>query len=561
MPFEGDSAHGLEVGRAPRDTRPGMSRRDLLRGASAAGVSISVLGPLLAACGGTESAVGGTEIRWGIPEEPDTLDAQLTPRAVSWLVLGYLGDGLLRTDLRNNPVPGLAREWKVSDGGREVTFQLREGVKFHDGTPFDADALQYTFERGLDPDTKSVLFPALVGPVARTEAVDRLTFRVNLKEPFGPLLDNFASSGGSWLQPLSKSAVAKYGSEYGRHPVSTGPWKLTQWRTNQDLSFESNRAYKWGPEFIKNQGPPRTSRLRLVVTSEDSSRVAALQAGELDFAQIPASDYDRLDADPSIDVLRFLRSGMGLTIHFNFKVPPFDDVRVRQAMHLAIDRKAVVNAAVSGQGIPAVGPLPPDFPYYWDGVEKIGYGFDPQRAAELLDAAGWTMGGDGVRAKDGKRFSFKILTIANPEITRAAQLIRQQMKRVGIDLRLDTRDIGAINPALFAHRFELSFMFWGDQDPDILYREFHSSQIDGGVNWGSYENPKLDRLLEAGRTAMDRAKRAEAYRKVQELFVREAVWLPVYAVYDLIAVRIDRLKGASLHPDGYLVLNDATVSA
>jgi peptide/nickel transport system substrate-binding protein len=287
--------------------------------------------------------------------------------------------------------------------------------------------------------------------------------------------------------------------------------------------------------------------------------VAALQAGELDFTPIPATSLGQLKGDSSVTVVRQLQKGMGLCIHFNFKVPPFDDLNVRKAMFLALDRQEIVNVVVGGQGMPAYGPLPPGFPYYWPGVEKIGYRYDPKQAAALLDAAGWKMGPNGVRQKAGQPFRFNILVINTPEIVNAAQLVQTQYQKVGIDLNLQTQDISAINPELFAHHFQLSFMFWTDEDPDILYREFDSSQINGGVNWGSYSNPALDGYLQAGRATADPAARAAAYQKAQQLMVEQAVWLPIYAKYDLTAVRT-ALKGAIMHPDGYLLLNDATLT-
>ncbi len=531
-----------------------VSRRQFMVGASALGIAAATF-DMPAAFAATST---GGEFRWGLPEEPDTLDAQATPRAVSFQVLNYLGDSLLYRDMAGNRVPGLAKSWAVSPDGKVIEFTLRDDVKFQDGTPFDATALVFTFERGLDPATKSPIFPALVGPVDKVEAVSPTLFRVTLKEPYGPLLDNFAARGTSWLQPLSKAAVDKSGAQYGRNPVSTGPWKFASWDAGQEIVLDRNPDYAWGPEFLTNHGPMHIDKMRLRIVPEDGSRVAALQAGELDYAPIPATAYKRFAESPDFTVIRQLRKGTGLVIHFNFKEPPLDDLRVRQAMHLALDREAIIAVAVEGQGIAAYGPLPPSLPYYWPGVEQIGYHYDVAKANALLDEAGWTMDADGIREKGGKKLAFDILTLPSSDIQRAAQVIQQQFKAVGIALTLDTRPIGAINPLLFSHNFQLSFMFWIDHDPDILYREFHTNQIDGGVNWGSYSNPELDKLLEEGRTTADAAARAAAYQKIQEIFVKEALWLPIYHVYELSALS-NRVKGAVMHPDGYLILNDATI--
>lgn len=529
----------------------GVSRRQFLAGASALGLGAAIGLPVA-------GAAEGGEFRWALSEEPDTLDAQLTPRAVSFQVLNYIGDSLLYRDTKGNRTAGLAKSWHVSEDGKTIEFVLRDDVTFQDGSPFNAEAMAYTFRRGLDPATKSSMFPALVGPVEKVEVVDANTLRVVLKEPYGPLLDNFAARGTSWLQPLSKAAVEKAGAQYGREPVSTGPWKLESWMAGEEIVLQRNADYAWGPSFVENKGAMHIEKMRLRIVPEDSSRVAALEAGELDYAPIPATAYKRFADNADFTVIRQLRKGTGLVIHFNFKHPPLDDLKVRQAMHLALNREAIVAIAVEGQGVPAYGPLPPSLPYYWPGVEEIGYHYDPARAGALLDEAGWKMGADGIREKDGKKLAFDILTLPGSDIQRAAQLIQQQYKDVGIALTLDTRPIGAINPLLFAHNFQLSFMFWVDHDPDILYREFHTNQIDGGVNWGSYSNPELDKLLEEGRTTADAAARGEAYRKVQELFVKEALWVPIYDVYEL-SVLSNRIKGAFMHPDGFLILNDATV--
>jgi peptide/nickel transport system substrate-binding protein len=498
-------------------------------------------------------------IRWGINQEPDTLDAQQTALSASWQILQYLGNSIVHRNLQDQNVAGLAKSWAVNSDSTVFEFTLEPGAVFHDGTPFDATALEYTFHRGLDAATKSPIFPSQVGNIKKVTVVNPTTFRVELSQPYGPVIGNFGANGGSWLQPLSQQAVKKYGSSYGRHPVSTGPWKFEEWKTGQYLLFSSFRPFRYGPQYLKDQRAPLTKQLKLVIAPEDSSRVAALQAGELDFTPIPATSLAQLKGDSSITVIRQLQKGMGLCIHFNFKVPPFNDLNVRKAMFLALDRQAIVNVAVDGQGIPAYGPLPPGFPYYWPGVEKIGYHYDPKQAASLLDAAGWIMGSNGVRQKDGQPFRFNILVINTPEIVNAAQLVQAQYKKVGVDLNLQTQDISAINPELFAHHFQLSFMFWTDEDPDILYREFDSSQINGGVNWGSYSNPALDSYLQAGRATADPAARSAAYQKAQQLMVEQAVWLPIYAKYDLTAVRT-ALQGAVMHPDGYLLLNDATLT-
>lgn len=534
------------------------TRRSFLLGTSALTVTGVAMGfsAVLPGIGVAMAAEPGVFV-WGLPEEPDTLDAQRTALAVSVPILNNLGASLLHRDLEGNRVPGLATAWTVSEDGTTFDFTLREDVTFHDGTAFNAAALVSTFDRGLDPATGAPVFGGLLGPIASWEATGDFAFRIVLSEPYGPLLDNFAARGSSWLQPLSAAAIAASGADYGRNPVGTGPWQFVSWVSGQEIVLERNPDFTWGPEFLANTGPVQLERLVMRIVPDDASRVAALEAGELDYAPIPGTAYQRFADNPAFTVLRSMRKGTGLVIHFNFEHAPLDDLKVRQAMHLALNREAIVAIAVDGQGEPGYGPLPPSLPYYWPGVEEIGYGYDPARAGALLDEAGWTMGGDGIRTKDGARLAFNILTLPSSDIQRAAQLVQQQYREVGIDLTLDTRDIADINPLLFGHNFELSFMFWMDHDADILYREFHSNQIDGGVNWGSYRDPDLDALLEAGRTATDQAERAAIYQQVQQMFIEKALWIPIYNVYELYALN-NRVEGAIVHPDGYLILNDAT---
>ncbi|MBX6723226.1 MAG: hypothetical protein IRY92_08310, partial [Dactylosporangium sp.] len=341
-----------------------MTRRRLLRWLGAAMGTTAALG-VLAACGGSggsdapsksegssgdggsngastpsstndgtsESKVGG---QWtiAISEDPDTLDPQKTAAAVTGGIFRYVGDTLVTKDFDKNIVPSLATKYEVSDDGLVWTFEIREGVMFHDGTPADAAAIKASFERALAPETASPIASGLLGPVD-TISVEGSTLRVTLKEPFAIFLDNMTDPRSA---PISVAAAEQAGDQFGRKPIATGPWKVAEWQSGTQIVLERNPDYAWGPAFL-HDGAAYIDRLVYRIMPEPATAMTAFEAGEVDQVSINPPDVERIESSGKYQIVKFLRNGVGLFMEFNVTKSPFDDITVRQAMNYAINKE------------------------------------------------------------------------------------------------------------------------------------------------------------------------------------------------------------------------------
>lgn len=497
----------------------------------------------------------GGELVFASTEEPDTLDPQKTGTAITGLLMRYLGDTLVAKDLSGTYIPHLAKSWAISHDGLVWTFHLRSGVRFHDGTPLTAQAVKFTIDRALAPETKSPLAGALFGPVASVQASGDQTVVIRLKEPFAPFLDNLTDPRAMVVSP---QAVQRLGDSFGRAPVGTGPFKFQEWRSADRIIFQRNPDYQWAPPYA-HAGPPILDRIVMRIMPESAAQVAAFERGELSvLLAVPPTDVRRLQASRKYTFFSFLRKGVGLFMEFNVTKEPFSDVRVRRALNYAIEKKLVLTIALEGLGEVAYGPLPPSIWGYWDGIAKVAPQFDPVEARRLLREAGWQRGAGGLLEKDGKPFAFVLYTAPIDTWRRSAQVVQAQLKAYGIQMDIQTFEFGTLLSKLKAGEHQAEFMGYTYTSPDILYVWFHSANIGTGLNFSHYKDPKLDRLIEASRREINPARRLRIYREIQTYIVHKALWVPLWINTFYIAVQ-PTVKGAKVHPDGFLVLNDVSL--
>lgn len=303
--------------------------------------------------GGNAPKVGGT---WtiAITEDPDTLDPQKIAAAVTGTIFEYLGQTLVTKDFDKKIVPSLAKQFSVSQDGLKWTFVIKERIKFHDGSPLDAAAVKASMERALAPETKSPIAGSLLGPVSAIDA-DELTLTITLKEPFVIFLDNMSDPRSA---PIQAAVAQSQGDQFGRHPISVGPWKIVEWQSGAKITLERFAEYAWPPDYL-HQGPAYINQLVFRVMPEAASAMAAFESGEVDQVGINPPDVERIQSSGKYDEVKFLRNGVGLFLEFNVTKPPFDDLTVRRAMNYAIDKNQVLQVALQGLGVPAYGPLPP----------------------------------------------------------------------------------------------------------------------------------------------------------------------------------------------------------
>jgi len=490
----------------------------------------------------------------GISELPDTLDPHKTGAAITSTILENAGDSLIAKDYDGNYVPALATEWTISEDGLTWTFQLRQDVTFHDGTPLNAAAVKFSFDRILDPATKSITAAGLLGPMASTAAPTDFTFEFTLKESFAPLLDNLTAST---LSIVSPTAVDSMGDEFGRKPVLTGPWMVDEWRTGDRIILKRNPDYRWAPPFLHQNGPAYIETLTFQSIIEEASRIASFEAGEIHETTLPATEVERIASGGDSWVVSYLRKGV-VFLEFNVTKAPFDDVRVRRAFNHAINKQDVLDTAIEGLGQVASGFLPPTIFGYWPEIVQYAPAYDPEAAKALLTEAGWVANGDGVLEKAGQTFAFTVLNLPTDSWNRGAQVIQSQLEDIGIAMEIQQMEFATLLEEAKAKNHQAEVMGYTYADPDIAFLWFHSSNAGTGLNMSHIDDPKLDELIARGRSTMDQTERAAVYAEMQRYVTDLALWVPLWIDQYYVAYN-KTIRNANFHPDNFTVYFDAWI--
>ncbi len=497
---------------------------------------------------------GGT-ITVALKSEPDTLDMHKSSGLTSVDEIGsFIGGSLVSIDPVSGEVkPSLAESYTISPDGKTWTFKIRSGVTFHDGTKLTAKSFKLTYERLLDPQTGSKSTQFLVESIKSIQAPDDQTLVLELKEPNAPQLLNLAFTG--WMQPLSMDAVAKYGNDYGRNPVGVGPWKFASWKTGESITFARNDAYQWGDATLENQGPPRADKLVVKFIADQQTRMAALESGSIDVVRdVAAKDAVRYRNNPKYQLIEQLNRGIGFDLIMNMKTEALQDIQVRKAINLAVNKEAMIKAALNGEGIVAHSMLPPSILGYDKAAEAYDYKYNPDEAKKLLEDAGWKVNGEGIREKNGKPLALTLL--ATITFGKESQLLQGMLGELGIKLSIKTLEAAAVAQAAVNGEFDLFTDSYTYMDPDILYICFHSSQI-GGYNYAQLNDQKLDELVAKGRATIDPEARKKIYAEAQKYMSEQAYVVPIYVDKQFTVIN-SRVKGVKKVND-YLIFNDSWV--
>jgi len=410
-------------------------------------------------------------------------------------------DTLTTLDDKGEVRPKLALSWTHSDDFKTWTFKLRPGVKFHDGTPFNAQAVKENFDRQKDPNNKCRC-AFYIASIISAQAVDDLTVVYNFSDPAVnfPATQTIQSSNNVIQSP---TAWKTKGDDYNRNPVGTGPYILKSWTAGDRMVLEKNPDY-W------DKGKPYLDRIILKPLPDAQSRFASLQSGEADIIWDDEYDADNIikaKKDPSLFVNTYAGSGAQVYA-FNTKTPPFDDVRVRQALVMALDRKKISQAITDGLARPATNP-------YGDGSwvkckDDGALPEDVEKAKALI--------------KDyGKPVDFKMIVSATPRGRTVGQVLQQVWKRVGANMEIEQVDQATIVPRAFMRQFQMTpwrIVDLADPDPQ-MYANFHTGSP---VALANHSDPELDHLLEHARTTADVAKRTEDYCAISRLINKQAIW-------------------------------------
>jgi len=495
-----------------------------------------MLALILVACSSAPVA-GGGKLIYGLTLTPSGIDPHVNASSELGIPLTSVYDTLVWQDLDGEFVPGLAESWEVSDDGLIYTFHLRKDVKFHDGIPFNAQAVKFNLDRIVDPQTKSQKAVFMLGPYDHTEVMDDYTVEVYLQEPFAPLLDSLSQV---YLGMASPAAVKKWGIDYQMHQVGTGPFMFKEYIPKDHLTLTRNPDYNWAPAIFSHQGPAYLEGIEFRFFVEPATRVLALEAGEAHvMGEIPPQDAQRLSDAPGFQLIPVALPGTPLQIFLNTERPPTDDLSVRQALIYATDREAIVMAIFKNLSPVAHGPLNVVTMGYDEEVAGL-YNYNPELAKDLLKEAGWIdADDDGVLEKDGQPLRVEAYLMGWGFMPEVAQLLQAQLKAVRIEMRSQVVAYPAALEAARQGKHNLIPFSLSSSDPDILRTFFHS---DGGFNWAKVRDPRLDELLEEGARTLDPEKRKALYAEAQQIIMTEALVIPVRDYVNLNAASV-QVKG------------------
>ncbi len=533
-----------------------ISRRGLL--AASAGGAVALVLARQAALGAAASSMvatrqdaitGGGTLTYGLGFDVDgTLDPQVTCYDSTVRVTLNVCEPLVWMPSATEILPALAESWTTSDDGLEYTFKLKQGVTFHDGTPFNADAVKFTYDRvvaldtyvadavaaGASPEAVPTADPAEVitpcqshdqiGTYDHSEVIDDYTIKMVLTRPFAPFLTGL----NGYLGIVSPTAVEKMGlAEFARKPVGTGPYKVQEWVEADHITLVKNADYSWGSSFFKHPGAAYFDEIIFKIIPDDAVRTGTLLSGETQYIDsVDPLQLADLQENSDIEVITQGQPGSGWILLFNVarEGKPQADPKVRQALSYALDKNAFNQAVFGGTNEPAASPLMKPTFGYEPKTEQV-YTYDKAKAEELLDAAGWVKNGD-IREKDGQKAELYWPIQDRPNDKNMATFVQGAFREIGFDVTVEALERGAARQKRQEGDYDVSFLWFSFADPDILRAIFHSENI-GNFNFAKYSDPEVDKMLDDAATSAEPEVRKELYSKIQLKVLEDAVTIPM----------------------------------
>lgn len=498
---------------------------------------------LFSGCSGSQSAPPGSgsggkpatppasQVIIGMSQEPDNLNPAISTLEVARSVQYAVLEPLWMMDEKGNFVPKLAAavpgQNDVSADGKTYTIKLRSGVKWHDGQLFTSKDVKFTFELMQNPNVKIQRRNGF-DLMTNLETPDDNTVRFTLKKPYAAMVTILADTFILPAHILGKSQDVNTDS-FNAKPVGTGPFKFVEWQRGQFITVQANMDY-WA-------GPPKLGKAIFKIVPDRKVLFTQLTTGEVDIIGdslgISEEYFQQAKAVPNLQVEN-LTSNFYEHVLINLSNPILSDVKLRQALRYATDMKPILDTVLFGLHKQANTFIPMSNWAYFPEVKT--YPYDLSKAKALLDAAGWQPGPDGIRTKGGQRLTLTIATTTGNAIrAQIEQLLQQQWKGAGIDLKIDNMAAATVfGDYMIQSKFALILIGqFVDPDPDLFsYPTFHSGQIPRetkqGRNWGVVKVPEIDRALEQGQGSVDPEQRKAAYRKIQEIYAEQVLDFPLY---------------------------------
>ena len=468
------------------------------------------------------------------------MDPQTSQLDVASMVQRAVLDSLVFQEADGTFSPWLATEWTVSDDATSYTFQLRDDVTFHDGEPFDAEAVKANFDRIADPKTASAQAESMLGGewYAGTEVLGDHEVRVNFSQPYAPFLQAASTPLLGFYSPAVLESSADQLKAGGPGvTVGTGPFELTDYTPDQEIVYTRNEDYAWGPD---DAGAAQFDTLRVSILPEASVRAGVVESGEADLAsQLPPNIASDLSDALTVESLEY--PGLPYSLYLNEKYGVFADEKVRQAFARGIDVDAAVEEIFFGQFPRAWSILGSTTPTY-DASLEGSWPFDQDEANRLLDEAGWTeRDSDGIRMKDGQRLSVRWIAWTPVPDDKAAlgNAIQSDLAEIGFEVKREVLEPGAYNEQYGPKTFDLTDWGFSGVDPDLLRSHLHT---DGFQNASQVSDAEIDALLEQGVATTDPDARTDVYQQLQQWNAEYTAIVPLYSPSLITAVN-DNVHG------------------
>ena len=447
----------------------------------------------------------------------DTFNPFTTNRTNNVYYLVY--DRLVEMGADGVIYPHLLKSWEVSEDGLTITFTLREGVKFHDGSELNAEVLKWFLQNLAKGKSKY-----MVAAVESIDIKDNFTVVLNLSRPDPNILYNFTSS---FTGIPSKQAIEKYGDEFGRkYVVGTGPFEFVSWKTGAEIVLKKNPDYQWGSELSDNQGPAKIDKVIFKEILEDSTRFLEFKTGGVDILEkAPTLFLEKIKADPNAKVITMASNGNYHMI-MNTKREFLKNVNIRKAIALSINQENILKAVFQGNGSPA-------YTYLIDRLparkvdKKYEIHFDPAKAQEIMAEEGWKKDSDGILTKDGKKLSLSLWSKSDSDERKTAVVIQAQLAKLGIDVKIEQFDPSSIKAEFKKGRHDLVVRSYGWDNADILEWFFNSNKP-GYPNVAMWHDNESDYLMQK---AMTRSKNSEEriqnFKDYHEYLLSQYIWAPI----------------------------------
>jgi peptide/nickel transport system substrate-binding protein len=464
-----------------------------------------------------DTPVTGGSLRLAIQEEPDQLDPARTIELLAAIINYNIYDQLVYIGSDGLPKPWIGESWEISPDALTITFKIRQGIKFHDGTPLDAPAVKFGYDRILDPALAAPA-KAFLGPLASIDAPDATTLVFNYSAPYAPFFVNAAQ-----IAIVSPAGVEKYGDDFGHNPVGSGPFRFKEWTTGTQIVLDRNPDYVNYREDDTNKGPAYVDELVYSVISEAATVTAAFESGELDQIDVPASDVARL-TDAGYTIVAQKNTHNINFIEFANR-PPFNNEFFRKAVAHSIDRDSINEIAYFGQATPHLCPVPiGDASYSESLCAEHGYAYDLEAAKKALADGGFVdSDGNGIVEMDGKDLEVTLWSYAPYPVQEATiEVIQVDLNKIGLKADIQTIEFGAMQPMLESGEIGMDYMRWTFYDQSILSQLFKSP---GWVKQTS--DPELDKLLDVADTTVEPEARIKASQAVITYVLDHAIIAPV----------------------------------